>query len=272
MSTALVLGGGGITGIGWEVGVLTGLRRGGVDLTGADLVVGTSAGSIVGTMVACGVDLDTAVQVQREEEEQKAARIDIGLAVRAFGILRDPSLDPQEARARVGALALSAELGDPDGQVKWFAARMPQDEWPERRLVVTGVDAGTGEFVAWDRDSGVPLVRAVAASCAVPCVFPPVAINGRRYIDGGARSGTNADLAAGYDEVVVIAPLADSPLFPSLGDVAALRDQAKVVLVKPDEDALRAIGPNVLDASRRVAALEAGLAQGAALAREGLAW
>ncbi|GII22017.1 patatin-like phospholipase family protein [Planosporangium mesophilum] len=269
MSSALVLGGGGITGIAWEVGVLQGLRRGGVDLTTADLVVGTSAGSIVGTMVASGVDLDAAVKIQREEQEQKSSRIDIKFAMRAFAILRDPSLDPLEARARVGALALSVDLGDPDRQVKWFAARMPQQEWPERRLVITGVDAETGEFVTWDRDSGAPLVRAVAASCAVPCVFPPVEINGRRYIDGGVRSGTNADLAAGCDKIVVIAPMADSPIGAPLTELDALRETAKVVVVKPDAGALRAIGPNVLDASRRVAALEAGLAQGAALAREG---
>jgi NTE family protein len=269
VSSALVLGGGGITGIAWEVGVLHGLRLGGVDLTGADLVVGTSAGSIVGTMVTAGVDLDAAVKTQREEQEQKASRIDVKLAMRAFGILRDPSLDPVQARAQVGALALSAELGDPERQVKWFAARMPQQEWPERRLVITGVDAETGEFVTWDRDSGVPLVRAVTASCAVPCVFPPVEINGRRYIDGGVRSGTNADLAAGHNEIVVIAPMADSPIAAPAAELDALRENAKVVLVKPDASALRAIGPNVLDASRRVTALEAGLAQGAALARSG---
>jgi NTE family protein len=269
VSTALVLGGGGITGIAWEVGVLQGLRQAGIDLTGADLIVGTSAGSIVGTMVASGLDLDTAVASQRADDEQKPSKIDIGLAMRAFGLLRDRSLDPQEARAKVGALAMSAELGDPERQVKWFAARMPRQGWPQRRLIITGVDAETGEFVAWDRDSGAPLVRAIAASCAVPCVFPPVAINGRHYIDGGVRSGTNADLAAGASEIVVIAPMADSPIGTLPGELDALRENASLVLIKPDETALRAIGPNVLDASRRVAALEAGLAQGAALAREG---
>jgi NTE family protein len=270
VSTALVLGGGGITGIAWEVGVLQGMRAAGLDLTGADLVVGTSAGSIVGTMVATGLDLDAVVTAQRDDEQQpKPSNIDIGLAMRAFGILRDPSLDPQQARARVGALAMSAPLGDPEKQVNWFAARMPQQEWPQRPLIITGVDAESGEFVAWDRDSGVPLVRALAASCAVPCVYPPVAINGRHYVDGGVRSGTNADLASDASDLVVIAPMADSPMGTPPAELAALRERSSVVLIKPDEEALRAIGPNVLDASRRVAALEAGLAQGAALAREG---
>jgi NTE family protein len=270
MSTALVLGGGGITGIAWEVGVLYGLREAGIDLTGADVVVGTSAGSIVGTMVASGLDLDLAVAMQREDEEQKSPNVDLGLVMRAFSILRDGSLDPREARARVGALAVSAPVGDPEKQVRWFASRMPQQEWPQRRLIITGVEAESGEFVAWDRDSGVPLVRAMTASCAVPGVYPPVAINGRRYVDGGLRSGTNADLASDASEIVVIAPMADtSPLGAPPEELATLRERASVVLVKPDAGARTAIGPNVLDPSRRVAALEAGLAQGAALAREG---
>nr|WP_240939748.1 patatin-like phospholipase family protein [Planosporangium flavigriseum] len=264
------MGGGGITGIAWEVGVLYGLRRAGIDLTGTDLVVGTSAGSIVGTMVAIGLDLDVAAAMQREDEEQKPPTIDFKLAMRTFGILRDPALEPREARARVGAIAMSAPLGDPERQVKWFASRMPQADWPQRRLVITGVDAETGAAVTWDRDSGVPLVRAVAASCAVPCVYPPVAINGRHYIDGGLRSGTNADLAAGHREIVVIAPMAEtSPFGAPIEEVAALRERSSVVLIKPDAGARTAIGPNVLDPSRRVAALEAGLAQGMALARDG---
>ncbi|NJC69732.1 patatin-like phospholipase family protein [Planosporangium thailandense] len=269
MTTALVLGGGGITGIAWEVGVLYGLRAAGIDLTSADLVVGTSAGSIVGTMVATDMDLDLAVAMQRQEEERKAPTIDVALAIQAFSVLRDRSLEPREARARVGALALSAPVGDAEEEVRWFASQMPQQEWPQRPLVITAVEAETGEFTTFDRSSGVPLVRAMVASCAVPCVFPPVAINGRHYIDGGVRSGTNADLAAGHDEIVVIAPLADSPIGAPHAELEALRAQAAVTLIKPDTEALRAIGPNVLAASRRVPALEAGLRQGAALAREG---
>jgi NTE family protein len=270
VSRALVLGGGGITGIAWEVGVLAGLRDAGIDLTGADLVVGTSAGSIVGSMVAMDVGWDLAVAMQREAPASEPLDIDVSLAMQAFGILRDPSLDPREARARIGALALSAPLGDEEKQVDVFTARMPRAEWPQRPLIITGVDAETGDAVAWDRDSGVPLVRAIAASCAVPCVYPPVRINGRRYVDGGLRSGTNADLAVGTSEIVVIAPMADvSPLGAPPAELDALRARASVTLVKPDAGAKRAIGPNVLDASRREAALEAGLAQGSALARDG---
>jgi NTE family protein len=267
MTTALVLGGGGITGIGWEVGILFGLRRAGVDLTSADLVVGTSAGSVVGAVVASGIDLAAAVATQREPADENLPAVDVSLAMQAFGIMADPSLDPQEARARVGALALAAPTGDPEKQIELFATRVPP-EWPERRLVITAVDAETGEAVAWDRDSGVPLVRAVTASCAVPCVYPPISVNGRRYIDGGVRSGTNAYLAAGADTVVVIAPMADAgPLGAPPAELAALREGSAVMLIKPDAAALAAIGTNVLDPTRREAALDAGITQGESLAR-----
>ena len=88
-----------------------------------------------------------------------------------------------------------------------IGSRLVSTEWPERPLVVTAVDTETGEFTTFDRDSGVPLVSAVAASCAVPGVYPPVTIDGRRYMDGGMRSAANADLAQGYDRLVVLAPI-----------------------------------------------------------------
>jgi NTE family protein len=267
---ALVLGGGGITGIAWEVGIVYGLRQAGIDLTGADLVVGTSAGSIVATMVTTGVDTETAFAMQREATAEPLD-IDVRLLLRAYAIMRDSSLDPREARVRIGELALNAPLGDEDAQVKVFTALMPQEDWPARPLIVTGVDADTGEPVAWTRDSGVPLVRAVTASCAVPCVYPPVRINGRRYLDGGLRSGINADLAAGAADVTVIAPMAGvSPLGGPAAELEALRAQgAAVTLITPDRAARRAIGPNVLDASRRTAALDAGLAQARSVATAG---
>ena len=263
MATALVLGGGGITGIAWEIGVVAALRRAGVDLTTAGVIVGTSAGSVVGTLVATGVDPEAAVEAQREGAAERAFAVDYALVVQAFSVLFDASLDPADARARVGAMALAADVGDEPDHVDAIAARLPYHDWPARRLVVTAVDAETGAFVAWDKDSGVPLVRAVAASCAVPCVFPPVTVNGRRYVDGGLRSGTNADLVGDADPMVVLAPMAAlSPLGAPAAELDALRAHASVLLVGADQAALAAFGPNPLDRTRRVAALDAGLAQG----------
>jgi NTE family protein len=148
-------------------------------------------------------------------------------------------------------------------RVKVIETRLPVHEWPDRSLLITAVDAVTGEFVVFDRDSGVPLVRAVAASCAVPGVWPPVTVDGRRYIDGGMRSGSNADLAAGYDRVVVLSPVPRGlgQMTPAATQVEALRARSRVELVSPNGTALRAIGRNLLDPARRAGAARAGIAQ-----------
>ncbi|HEY6593804.1 MAG TPA: patatin-like phospholipase family protein [Asanoa sp.] len=266
---AVVLGGGGVTGIGWEAGVLAGLRRAGVDLGGADRVIGTSAGAFVGALFAGtvptgGSDVDAVVErVSSADLASDLPSVDFGLVAQAFGIMADRSIDPATARARVGELALSADAGDPAEHVRWFAAHLPR-RWPAG-LVVTAVAASSGEPVVWDADSGVDLARAIAASCAVPCVFAPVPIDGTPYMDGGVRSVTNADLAAGASAVVVVAPTVGVFGGPPGAELRAL-GPARHVLISPDEASRDALGDNVLDDSRRPLALAAGLAQGAAAA------
>ena len=270
--TALVLGAGGITGVAWEIGVLAGLADAGVDLTGADLVVGTSAGSLVGAQIACGGELGTLFerQLQPPGVEPPARLRRSTMAQWGWAMLRSRR-DDVAFRRRIGALALAEEqqagaTPAEEERLRVIGSRLVSTEWPGRPLVITAVDAQSGEFRTFDRDSGVPLVQAVAASCAVPCVYPPVTIDGRRYIDGGMRSAANADLAEGFDRVVVLAPM---DRFASMrrSERAALGNSA-MRLVAPDEASMEAIGPNLLDASRRSVALAAGLAQGAALAHE----
>ena len=268
---ALVLGGGGVTGIGWEWGVLAGLAAGGVDLAGADLVVGTSAGSVVGAQVAAGLDVEQRYQAQLVPPAGEIAAAFGAGALLRYGLALVGPPSPQRFRARLGRLALRARTVPESERVEVIASRLPVHEWPsQRRLLVTAVDAATGEFRAFDRESGVPLVLAVAASCAVPFVWPPVTIDGRRYIDGGVRSGTNADLAAGYDRVVVLAPLPRGfGLTASAhAQVEALRAESNAVLVSPDREALQAIGRNVLDPAKRAAAARAGRAQAGAVLDE----
>ncbi|MGC5011292.1 patatin-like phospholipase family protein [Streptosporangium sp. DT93] len=264
MTRALVLGGGGVAGIAWEAGVITGLRAAGVDLGEADLVIGTSAGSVVGALVATEADLETAVGVRARSETTTASTVDMEAVMAAFSLLYDPSLEPQEARRRVGELALA--VPDTGARIETIGERLPVKEWPSRRLLITAVDAGTGEFVVWDRDSGASLVLAVASSCAVPCVFPPVEINGRRYMDGGVRSASNIDLAAGSSAVVVLEPLAHaSPRSRFEAEVAELGD-ARITHVGPDEAAITVFGADVLDPALWRPAFEAGLAQAPAVA------
>lgn len=269
MSTrALVLGGGGVAGIAWEIGLLAALAESGVDVRDADLVVGTSAGSVVGTLLRTGPDL-----AELEGRQLAPATGELGvrfdaeaMTTRIAGALAGVT-DQQEARARVGALALDTPTVPEAARRAVIAGRIGEPAWPDRRLVVTAVDTADGAFAAFDGSDGcVALVDAVAASCAVPLVWPPITLGGRRYMDGGMRSIANADLAAGCDRVLVVAPFAGtpgSPLGPGLdAEVAGLRAAgARVEVVLADDDALQAFGANPLDPATRAPSARAGRAQ-----------
>jgi NTE family protein len=276
--TALVLGGGGITGIAWEIGLIAGLAEAGIDLSSANLVVGTSAGSVVGAQLTSGADVEMLYARQLEPPtEEKVARLSRStLAQFAWAMLRTRG-NHTAFRQRVGTLALAAEKAGltPTEQerIDIISERLVSSEWPDRDLTVTAVDAGSGEFHPFDRSSGVPLVQAVAASCAVPGVYPPVTIDGRRYVDGGMRSAANADLATGYDRLVVLAPIPRG-----IGPMASVDAQvtgmvARVAVVSPDKQSKVAIGKNVLDPAARAASAEAGRRQAAtALAQISEVW
>jgi NTE family protein len=268
MTKALVLGGGGVTGIAWHLGLLCGLQRAGVPLGGADTIVGTSAGSVVGTLLAAGVDLEAAVALQDQEvAPAQPARYGGGAGrfMAALQVLSDPSVPAQQARAQVGAMALAAPTRDEAAYLARMEPLVPVRDWPDRDLRLVVVDTADGRDVVLDSSSGAPLLHAVAASCAVPGLMPPVTIGDRRYMDGGVRLGAGADLAAGADQLVVIAPLAALGRDRIHAEIAAT-GAGKSLLIEPDEAAVEAAGPNFMDPSRRQASVRAGLAQGAAIA------
>jgi NTE family protein len=269
MTRALVLGGGGITGIAWEVGLLAGLARAGIDLTDADTVVGTSAGSVVGSQITSGTPLE---ELYDEQLAPPDAEIGGRLGRLAALKLAPPYVLPGSGRdklRRVGTLALKSHPPGSVDRVGVIRSRLPVQDWPDRDLRITAVEAETGRFTVFDRDSGVDLVSAVAASCAVPTVWPPVEIGGRHYVDGGMRSTANLDLVAGAERVVVLAPLPRS-----FSKRTSLRTQlAKVAprewsVLTPDAEALAAFGKNLLDPSKRADAGRAGLRQSAGLVDE----
>ena len=264
---ALVLGGGGVTGIAWETGLIAGLAGLGIDLAAADVIIGTSAGSLVGTDIASGQELEALYQAQlAPPAPEPAARIGWDFIGRLLWDVHT-SRDPKRARARIGRWALAVPTMPEADRRKVFEARLPTSVWPARALKVTAVDARTGEFAVFDSAGDASLVDAVGASCAVPGLWPPVTIGDRRFMDGGMRTVANADLAHGYERVVIVAPVA-----AGIGFMASPRRQAaaltaagaRVALVRPDREAVRAIGRNVLDVSRRAAAARAGRAQAAA--------
>lgn len=274
---ALVLGGGGMLGVAWETGLLAGLREEGIDVTHADLVVGTSAGSLVGTAIASG-HMDYLIEQQQEpgdaEISEMMAQVDLAELVKTFArwaAFDEASID---AIKEIGGIALNAKTAPEEQWVSYFKEVLPVAEWPATELKLTAVDALSGEFAVWDRDAGVEIWRAVASSCAVPGLFPTVTINGARYTDGGVRSGTSADLASGYTSVLIIAPIgsADSGIDPLLGRMskaeadALSKEGSNVELQFPDADSLDAMGINRMDSTRRPQAIEAGRQQGRKLA------
>ncbi|GAA4072962.1 patatin-like phospholipase family protein [Actinomadura miaoliensis] len=273
MTEALVLGGGGVGGIAWITGVLAGLADAGQDVTGADVIVGTSAGSAVAAQLGSGLSLD-ALYARQVEPELQAAEIMVDLDLERFSAefaaaLRDVDT-VAEIRRAVGRYALKAATVPEPERRAVIESRLPSHAWPTRSLKIVAVDAESGEPRVFDNASGVNLVDAVAASCAVPGVWPPVTIGGRRYVDGGVRSGANADYAAGASRVLVLAPLGgvelvptDRPLDQTVEELRA--SGAEVAVIEPDEASRTAIGPNPLDPSTREPAAEAGRAQGRTL-------
>ncbi|WP_330460569.1 patatin-like phospholipase family protein [Streptomyces sp. NBC_00820] len=273
MSEALVLGGGGVGGIAWITGLLAGLADGGQDVTGAGLLVGTSAGAAVAAQVGSGLGLEELYARQVDPALQSAeimAEMDLEKFAAEIGAALGAAASVPEMRRAVGRVALAARTVSEPERLAVIESRLPSRTWPGRALKVVAVDAGSGEPRVFDKDSGVPLVDAVAASCAVPGVWPPVSIDGRRYVDGGVRSMANADYAAGADRVLVVVPMGVTEPFPSERPVERAIEElrargAEVAVVAPDEASLEAIGDNPLDPATRRPAAEAGRAQGRGL-------
>jgi NTE family protein len=261
----LVLAGGGVAGIAWELGVLRGMGDVDPDVLSsvrrADTVIGTSAGSAVAAQITSQSSIEDLYSTQLSEHSgELEVDLDLEELMARFVTAVAGATGPDDRRRRIGALALDTQSVSESTRRTAVAARLPEKHWPDTNLMVTAVNATTGEFVVFTRESGIDLVDAVAASCAVPGVWPPVTINGHRFIDGGVRSGTNADLAAGCDRVLVIAPsLAGSPQpWGSLDDEIEQLSPADVKVIYANEASVAAFGTNPLSPSSRGPAARAG--------------
>jgi NTE family protein len=269
---ALVLGGGGIAGIAWETGVLAGLAEQGVDVTGADVVIGTSAGSAVAAQLTSGTPVEELLARQVDPAAQYpelTPTMDVQWMLEEYGKIFTTAADAADMRRRLGAVALAAETVSEAARRDVVAGRLPVPDWPDRDLRIVAVDTADGEPVVFDRTSGVELVDAVAASCSVPGVWPSVTIGDRRYMDGGMRSGENADFATGFDRVLVLVVQEfEVPkewgvhLDAQIGRLTAAGSVVEVI--RADEASLLAFTDNLLDPATRTPSGLAGLAQGRA--------
>jgi len=285
-SRALVPGGGGSTGNAWLLGVIAGLFDAGLDVTTADLTIGTSAGATAAAQIAGAVptDLLAAILASAAPQRTRPAGSDRGRVpnrsvadhMERTSTIIAAAEDPADMRRRMGAAALDMDAAsDGSWQTQWratVAARLPSQRWPQRPVLITAVDAQSGEPVVFDRDSGVDLADAVAASCASGL---PYRIGGSRYIDGGYRRNENADLAAGYGRVLVLSPFGGRTRMPLAwgmhlaAQVDELRAQgSNVETIVPDSDAQHMFGVDAMDPSLRPPAARVGDTQGRALAEQ----
>jgi NTE family protein len=278
-STALVLGGGGSAGNAWLIGVIAGLFDAGLDVTEADLIVGTSAGSTAAAQITSASPTELFAAILAAAPPQRIGPVGsrpVADHVERTSRIIGAAGDAADMRRRLGAAALELDAAsDGTWPARWratVAARLPSQHWPERTVRITAVDAQSGEPVVFDRHSGVDLVDAVAASCASGF---PYSIGDSRYIDGGYRRNENADLAAGYERVLVLSPLGGRTRTPlEWGMQLAVQvDElraggSRVETILPDSDSRTAFGNNLMDLSTRPPAARAGYDQGRALAEQ----
>ncbi|EOM74266.1 patatin-like phospholipase family protein [Rhodococcus rhodnii] len=259
---ALVVGGGGLTGVAWAVGIAYGLHEQGVDLRTADRFVGTSAGAVVTAQLASPAPLDELYHMQLDGTvEEIPGGLDLSgiVVLTVFGSI---GRDPAPGMRRIGQRALRARTVPGSARRTVIEHRLPVHTWPDADLRITALDIETGERRVFTAADDVDLVDAVGASCAVPLVWPPVPIQGRRYMDGGVLSPANVDLAGDARRVVVIAPMKRGfrrGYAPGV-ELDALPAEQRI-LVLPDRASSGELGNNPLDPAARHGAVLAGRAQ-----------
>jgi len=249
---ALVLGGGGPVGRAWQTGLATGFAEGTIDLSGADLIVGTSAGAIVGAEIALGHDMKnalpapTAATAMTAPSPPSKTMQEILLAISRLS----SSPNPEEDLRKIAQTALAADTPSEEAALnRSNLTGVTGQHWPSN-LTVTSINTATGVRQIWDSTSGVELARALAASSALPGVWPPITVGENRYMDGGIYSALNADVAKGHQRVVVIScfNLAPTPESApnsassgrSLREVEMLRSGGSTVeIIAPDDSFLR---------------------------------
>lgn len=279
MRRALVLSGGGPVGAAWESGLLAGLALGGVDVGRSDFILGTSSGAIVGARLAAGKpagELADALLSRRASDADRSGSIDGVTFGRVLALMAGAQMvgpPSNDVLREIGALSLASQMTSEAAFLELIGRGLYEAReatWPGR-YACTAVDVEDGKLKLWDAGAAVGLVPAVTSSCSVPGISPPITLNGRRYMDGGMRSATNADLAIGFDLVVVVSvqlPGAPAWMAERLDEEVRLLESkgARVAVIQPDGDSRTSLGGDPMTLARDAAIARAGLAQGRAQA------
>ncbi|TPG36110.1 patatin-like phospholipase family protein [Mycolicibacterium hodleri] len=269
MRRGLVLAGGGLAGIAWETGIMQGVADEAPDaaraLLDSDVLLGTSAGSTVAAQISSGALLADlfAAQVSSDSHEIDPGTSIDDITEMFLTAMMTPGTK-EEKLQRIGAIAVATETVAEPVRRAVIGHRLPSREWADRVLRVTAVDVATGELLVIDRDSGIGLVDAVAASCAVPGAWPPVTVGDRRFMDGGVGSTVNMTAASDCDAVVVLVPSSETVPSPFgdgvVAEIAAF--PGETLAVYADAESITAFGLNPLDPACRIPSANAGRAQG----------
>jgi len=301
----LVLGGGGVLGAAWMIGALQALvETYDWDPREAEVLIGTSAGSVLSALLGSGIGVDTLVNHQRGVPGPGDPQVDFDPDTASGGPL------PPRPQLRLGSAALLARAvrnprkmpplailsglaprgrGNLEGIKTLIQTANPGHDWaPHPATWIVTMDYDTGKRVAFGKPGAPPatLAEAVMASCSIPGWYAPTTIGGRRYVDGGTCSPTSLDLldGLGLDEVVVLAPMVsfdyDEPQsvvgrverrFRRAMTKRVLHEAGKVrrhgttvTILGPGREDLEAIGINLMDHTRRLSVFETSLRTSAA--------
>lgn len=262
---AVVLGGGGVTGMAWEIGILTALLQEGIDLTDADVIIGTSTGSFVGSALASGYDMR---KLYDSQFTTNTTEVNISASPEIMKLWTEAFMYGKDDKKKIGKLLGDIAKKYPpkitiEKRQSVVESRLVTTDWPTK-LKVTAIDVETGVLHVFDRNSGTTIINAVNASGAVPGLWPMVTFDGINWIDGGMVSTTNAHLADCYDKVVILSPMPQKyGLVPSVkDDVAEMKKRADVSLIVPDTDSILAIGKNPYDPTHAPSSSNSGFNQG----------
>jgi NTE family protein len=276
----LVLGGGGPTGRAYELGVLKGLRDAGVDLTNAELIVGTSAGAVLGTQIRAGMGLDGLYDALPEGPSAQATAsndpgFDLAYMQQTVQMINGATEVTPDLRIAVGKRAVAApKAQSEDAHLRFISTDLGGvvHAWPVQPLRIAAGDLSDGTIRFFDRSQEVPIERTLAATTAVPGRVAPITIGDRSYMDGfvgGPCPGgcwPNLDGAAGY-VVIVVVTTGSGPQMTS--QIEQLRSQGtKVVVIAPDASAASARGQDPFDLRHARPAAAAGLQQARTVATE----
>lgn len=263
-SLGVILGGGGVVGLAWEIGLLTGLDDVAVDLRTASRIIGTSAGAFAAVSWLSHPSLESAFARQIDESSREiSAKVDPQLRRSIEAIFEQAQGDAEVAGRLLGDLAKASSTVTQDERFAVVRDRLGTDRWPVGQLGITAIDADTGKRHILDSHSGIGLVEATAASGAVAGIWPMVTAGGRNWIDGGMVSTANAELAADFANAVVIAPSPKNASGSTVWDeISRLSKNNRCLVVTPDDSSTTAMGSNPLDPTCRAATAQAAREQG----------